>query len=74
MTPDQQPITKADLLEATAQAVAELKASQDRVVESLIANISDLRNEMMRRFDQADRRFANIGDRLDRIDNPFRGL
>ena len=55
---DDSPITRADL-----------KAVLASFAEAIIGNISDLRNEMNSRFDQVDRRFTAVEQRLDRVEN-----
>ena len=59
MTPNQ-PITRQDLAEAIAAAVAELKANQDRTVESLVTSMTDLHTELTGRMDTLERRFDTL--------------
>ena len=51
MTPDQQPITRADL----AAFAAELRANQDRAVESIANDFSQLRLELGQRMQTLER-------------------
>jgi hypothetical protein len=57
MTPENQPVTKADL-----------NAAFESFAAAFIANLSDLREEMQRRFDQVDQRLDTIDRRTDRME------
>src|ERR1017187_1401478 len=68
MTPDDQPATKQDL------AALELRLTQalEGLMEAMVGNVSDLRQEMNRRFDHAeqrsDQRFDSIERRTERLE------
>jgi chromosome segregation ATPase len=53
MTGQPPPLTRVDL---------------DRAVEAIVANLSDLRTEINRRFDHFDRRFDATDRRLERVE------
>jgi len=62
MTPDDQPATKQDL----AALEQRLTQTMERLVEATVGNISDLRQEMDRRFDRAEQRWDQRFDSLER--------
>ena len=55
----QQPVTRADL---------------ERFAEAIIGNISDLREDMNRRFEEADRGLQALDRRLERTAESMRGI
>jgi hypothetical protein len=67
MTPDQQPVTKAELK-------AELKAALEGFAAALIGNLSDLREEMQRRFEQVDKRFDTVDRRTERLETHLHAI
>jgi chromosome segregation ATPase len=68
MTPDGQPATKQDLIEAIAAFTQAFTQALDHAMDAMIGNVSDLRQEMNRRFDRADQRFDTIERRTDRLE------
>lgn len=72
MTPDDQPATKHDLTTAIAALEQRLTQALDRAIEAMVGNVSDLRQEMNRRFDhieqRSDQRFDTIERRTERLE------
>lgn len=68
MTPEDQPVTKRDLDSAIAALEQRLNESLERIMEAMVGNVSDLRQEMNRRFDRADQRFDSIERRTERLE------
>ena len=56
------------------RAVADLTAKQDRAVESIAVEISGLRAEMNRRFEEVDQRFGIMDRRLERMGESLHGI
>jgi TolA-binding protein len=65
---------QAIITASAASLKADLIARQDRAVESTVANISDLRQEMNRRFDRTDQRFDVIERRAERLEVHMQSL
>ena len=81
MTPEQQPATKQDLAALEARIIAAitrtadaLPAKQDRAVESIGGEFSELRAEMARRFEEVDHRFEGLDRRMERINEGMRAV
>jgi len=78
MTPEHQPVTraelKAELAEQKAELKAELRAALEGFAAALIGNLSDLREEMRRGFEQMDKRFDTLDRRTERIETHLHAL
>jgi chromosome segregation ATPase len=63
MTPEQQPLTKADLTTAL-----------DRAIQAMTLNLTDLREEMNRRFESLEQHLQATDRRMDRIANTLANI
>jgi hypothetical protein len=64
--------------ERTASTIANselrLTGCQERAVESIASEFSELREEMSRRFDHVNKRFDSVDRRLERVENQYHYL
>jgi transcriptional regulator of heat shock response len=67
-------ITERDLQKIRAIFREEIAGSEQRITTATTANLSDLREEIKRRFDQFDQRFEFVERRLDRIEHLMIGF
>jgi hypothetical protein len=67
MTPENQPVSRAELK-------AELRAGLEGFAAALIGNLSDLREEMRRRFAEVDKRLDTIDRRTERMKTHLRAI
>jgi chromosome segregation ATPase len=82
MTPEHQPVTRAELkaelavlrAEQRAENKADLKAALEGFAAALIGNLSDLREEMQRRFAEVEKRLDTIDRRTDRMETQIHSV
>ena len=74
MTPEDFDQIRAIVREETAAVEQRLIDRQERTMEALIGNITDLRNEMNARFETVDRRFEALERRFERTSETLHSI
>lgn len=67
-------MTPEDLEQIRAITREEITTRLDRAVESIADDFSELRQDMIRRFDKVDQRFDRVDQRFDSIDRRLERL